>query len=144
MVILRCWTGLYLNWFNSYDTKRKYIFLDLAIYEMINGRFPTISSQFCYLLNYLSLNWGSDGHFEVLNRCEPQLLQKLWHKMQIRRLLIDKRICITCLKSLWSDLIGNSLIKSLSNLFLSVSITDLCICSDWHSNCFNVLDLITR
>ena len=22
----------------------------------INGRFPTISSQFCYLLNYLSLN----------------------------------------------------------------------------------------
>ena len=24
MVILRCRTGLYLNWFKSYDTKRKY------------------------------------------------------------------------------------------------------------------------
>ena len=24
-VILRCWTGLYLDWFMNYDTKRKYI-----------------------------------------------------------------------------------------------------------------------
>ena len=30
---------LYLNWFKSYDTKYKYIFLDLATHEMINGRF---------------------------------------------------------------------------------------------------------
>ena len=28
--ILRCWMGLYLNWFKSYDTKCKCIFLDLA------------------------------------------------------------------------------------------------------------------
>jgi hypothetical protein len=24
-------------------------------------------------------NWGSDGHFEVLNRSKSQLIQKLWH-----------------------------------------------------------------
>ena len=24
MVILRCWTGLYINWFKSYETKHKY------------------------------------------------------------------------------------------------------------------------
>ena len=23
-IILRCWTGFYLNWFKGYDTKRKY------------------------------------------------------------------------------------------------------------------------
>ena len=42
MVILICWTGLYLNWFKSYDTKYKYIFLDLG---NVNGHFSTVSSQ---------------------------------------------------------------------------------------------------
>ena len=32
---------------------------------------------------YLSQNLGSDGHFEVLNRCKSQLVQKLWHKMKM-------------------------------------------------------------
>jgi hypothetical protein len=62
----------------SYDTKYKYIFLDLATHEMINGRFLTISSQFFrYLHKYISQDRVSDGHFEMLNRSEPQLVQKV-------------------------------------------------------------------
>ena len=45
-----------------------------------NGRFSTISWQF-------SAIWGSDGHFEVLKKSVPQLVQKLWHKTQMERLL---------------------------------------------------------
>ena len=45
-VKLKCWTGLNLNWFRSYDTKCKNIFSDLANSRNVNGRFLTISSQF--------------------------------------------------------------------------------------------------
>ena len=48
---------------------------------------------------YLSQNWSSDGHFEVLNRSKLRPLkylndlslnhQKLWHKTQMRWLLRD-------------------------------------------------------
>ena len=44
-VILRCWTGLNLNWFKSYDTKCKYIFLDFANSRNDKWPFSTISSQ---------------------------------------------------------------------------------------------------
>ena len=30
---------------------------------------------------HLSQNWGSDGHFEVLNRSKSWLVQKLWPQM---------------------------------------------------------------
>ena len=45
-VILRCWRGLNLNWFKSYDTKCKYFSSDLANSWNVNGCFSTISSQF--------------------------------------------------------------------------------------------------
>ena len=32
---------------------------------------------------HLSQNWGSDGHFEVLNRSYLWLVEKLWRKTQI-------------------------------------------------------------
>ena len=38
---------------------------------------------FGHLYDYTSNNWGSDNHFEVLNRSKPWLNQKLWLKMQI-------------------------------------------------------------
>ena len=38
---------------------------------------------FGQLHDYISQNWGSDGHFEVLNRSKPWLIQKLWLKIQI-------------------------------------------------------------
>ena len=57
--------------------------------------------NFCHLHNYLSQNWCSDGHFKVLNRSKSQLVQKLWHKTQMRRLLIDYDISSSFLKSLW-------------------------------------------
>ena len=38
---------------------------------------------FGQLHDFISQNWGSDGHFEVLNRSKPWLIQKLWLKMQI-------------------------------------------------------------
>ena len=33
---------------------------------------------FCQLYQHLSQNWGSDGHFEVLNGSKSNLVQKLW------------------------------------------------------------------
>jgi hypothetical protein len=38
---------------------------------------------FCHMYVYLSQNWGSDGHFEVLNMSYLWLVQKLGHKTQI-------------------------------------------------------------
>jgi hypothetical protein len=47
-------------------------------------QFTTFSGQFFWkLYDYISQNWGSDNHFEVLNRSKPWLIQKLWLKMQI-------------------------------------------------------------
>ena len=55
-----------------------------------NCRFSTISGHFINNYLYIFHNWGSDGHFEVLNGSEPQLVQNLWHRTQKRRLLIDR------------------------------------------------------
>ena len=38
---------------------------------------------FRQLYVYLSQKWGSDCHFDVLNRSKIELVQRLWHKMQI-------------------------------------------------------------
>ena len=38
---------------------------------------------FWYMYVHLSQNWGSDGHFEVLNRPYLWLVEKLWCKTQI-------------------------------------------------------------
>ena len=46
--------------------------------------FRTISSHFFDNYLYILYLRGSDGHFEVLNRSKPQLVQKLWHKMQMK------------------------------------------------------------
>ena len=37
----------------------------------------------CHMYVHLSKNWGSDGHFEVLNRSYLWLVEKLWRKTQI-------------------------------------------------------------
>ena len=37
---------------------------------------------FGQLHDYISQNWDSDSHFEVLNRSKPWLTQELWLKMQ--------------------------------------------------------------
>ena len=50
---------------------------------------------FRQLCLHLSKNWGSDGHFEVLN-----LVQKLWHKMQMGRLLIGDDSLVSSPESL--------------------------------------------
>ena len=36
-----------------------------------------------FLPHVFSQNWGSDNHFDVLNKPRFWLVQKLWHKMQI-------------------------------------------------------------
>ena len=48
---------------------------------------------FHHMCQYLSQNWGSDGHFEVLNRSYLSLVQKLWHKTQIFSFLFVLRFC---------------------------------------------------
>ena len=50
-------------------------------------------SVFCNMYVHLSQNWGSDGHFEVLNRSYLSLVQKLWHKMQIFPFNFFLRFC---------------------------------------------------
>ena len=52
--------------------------------RMINGCFTTISGHFIWqLCDYISQNWGSDSHFDVITRSKPWLIEKLWLKMQI-------------------------------------------------------------
>ena len=48
---------------------------------------------FRHMYVHLSQNWGSDGHFEVLNRSTFWLLQKLWHKTQIFPFLFILQFC---------------------------------------------------
>ena len=36
---------------------------------------------YCHMCEYLSQNWGSDGHFEMLNGSKSWLGQKLWPQM---------------------------------------------------------------
>ena len=48
--------------------------------RMLNDRFKIF---FCQLHEYLSQNWCSNGHFEVLSRSKSQLVQKSWQKTQI-------------------------------------------------------------
>ena len=48
---------------------------------------------FCHMYVHLSQNWGSDGHFEVLNRSYLWLVEKLWHKTQIFPFLFLLRFC---------------------------------------------------
>ena len=38
---------------------------------------------FCHMYVQLSQNWGSDGHFKVLNSAYLRLVQKWWLKTQI-------------------------------------------------------------
>ena len=53
---------------------------------LANGRFMTISGHFFRQLHkYLSQNWASDDHFEVLNGSLFYLVQKLWPKMKQRK-----------------------------------------------------------
>ena len=62
-----------------------YVETDAQNLRLINGRFTTNFIIFFanYILKYLSQNWDSDSHFEVLNWSKSQLVQKLWHKTQI-------------------------------------------------------------
>ena len=46
--------------------------------RMINGHFKTTSGH-CFA-NSHSQNWGSESHFQVLNRSKSYLAKKLWQK----------------------------------------------------------------
>ena len=56
----------------------------------------------CLMYVYLSQNWGSDGHFNMLNGSKFWLVQKLWHKMQIFPFPVPityikkMKICVFC------------------------------------------------
>ena len=78
-VILRCLVGLNLNWIKSYDINYNFFWkLCFSILEEKNlniqvsklAIFLPFLVIFCQLPKYLSQNWDSDGHFEVLN--EPK------------------------------------------------------------------------
>ena len=42
---------------------------------------------FCQLYTNLLQKWGSDSHFEELNKSKSQLVQKLWYKTQKRQMV---------------------------------------------------------
>ena len=44
MVILRCWTGLYHNWFKSYDKNEKHV---------KNAKTPKIAKNSTWILSFL-------------------------------------------------------------------------------------------
>ena len=48
---------------------------------------------FCHMCVYLSQNWGSDGHCEVLNRSSLWLVEKFWRKTQIFPFPFFLRFC---------------------------------------------------
>ena len=48
---------------------------------------------FCNMYVHLSQNWGSNGHFVVLNRFYLRLVKNLWHKMQMFPFLFFLQFC---------------------------------------------------
>ena len=85
-VILRWITGLNLNWFKSYGLKcnlRPKASSANSQKRATDKRpfYDHIWSFFCQPHGYLSQNWNSNGHFEVLNGSESQLDQKLGHNI---------------------------------------------------------------
>ena len=93
--ILRCLTCLNLNWIKSYDIKHIF-FSFLEVFNFLRkkrGKFTPHKRPFydhfwpffCQLHRNLSQNWGSDGHFQVLNSSKSYLVQK--KNMQKRKKL---------------------------------------------------------
>ena len=71
-VILRCLTGLNLNWFKSYGLRcnlrpKASSANSQKIATDKRPFYDHIWPLFCQPHVYLSQNWDSDGHFEVLN-----------------------------------------------------------------------------
>ena len=52
------------------------------------------------LHKYILQNWGSDGHFEVLNKSKSSLVQKLGLKLFFQTLHLPKITGMTLLKNL--------------------------------------------
>ena len=65
-VILRCWTGLKLNWFKSYDTKRKYFrYLFLQFCKKTSLLLYCFFAFFAFV-SYFSYLWGILGQWDIL------------------------------------------------------------------------------
>ena len=90
----------YLNCFEH--VKGDYFFVFEVIFlegvsqnlRMINGHFKTTSGLF--FGNYMNIfykTWHSEGHFELFNRAESQLVQKSWRKMQIFSFCLFLWVC---------------------------------------------------
>ena len=84
-VILRCLTGLNLNWFKCYGLRCNLRPRASSVnsQKIVTDKWPfydQIWPFFCQPHGYLSQNWDSDGHFKVLNESKSYLVQKLWHK----------------------------------------------------------------
>ena len=71
------------------DVKSVYKWIFLYKWPLYDHSWPF----FCHMSEYLSQNWGSDGHFEVLNGSKFWLGQKLWHELQIFPFLFFLPFC---------------------------------------------------
>ena len=85
----RRWPNLLLNKYSFYMTKQYKNAYNLSIVWIKTNNnnkwlfYDCFWPFFCQLYIHLSQNWGSDGHFDALNRSKIWLVQRLWHKMQI-------------------------------------------------------------
>ena len=71
MVILRCLTCLYLNWFKSYDTKlQKQKTPKIQNWQNWWIHAKIFSSIYKHFYEYPNENWDSDCHFKMLNGCK--------------------------------------------------------------------------
>ena len=79
------------HWFFSSNHYLKTVSKWMSLYK--SPLYDLFWPIFCHMYVHLSQNWGSDNHFEVLNRSIFCLLQKLWHKTQIFPFLFILQFC---------------------------------------------------
>ena len=79
MIILKCFTCLNPNLFKSYDINQKYVHICYFVKKKLKTYVSKVANLrpflaiFGQLHRFLSQNWGSDGHFEVLNISKSKL-----------------------------------------------------------------------
>ena len=95
--LFQMWPGQIKPWsslINQFGSSR-------VIYGTKSSFLPFLAI-FCHVYLHLPQNWGSDGHFEELNKSNLWLVQNLWHKTQIFPFLFLLRfgtktdICLFC------------------------------------------------
>ena len=99
------WNRQKINFVNVEISKIKCRYIKTVRKRMFLYKWPLYDlfwPFFCHVYLHLPQNWGSDGHFEEVNKSNLWLVQNLWHKTQIFPFLFLLRfgtktdICLFC------------------------------------------------